>query len=261
MFPILFLFFAFPAFAAAAPASALVAPSVGLADAIASTGIGNSPVVAAGMVAHSIDLAEVVASTAAVPATTTGLVTHNINLAEAIACTGIGNSPVVAAHTRGFVPEPSNTTGPLSVWEQSSPSPHPTTFPVPVVKHIGSGGSPSHPTNVRISELSNTTAEESTTPDNVPVFGSGNGLPVSPKVIFGIIFAFSLFVAVNIALFCLWNKRFCRSRSPDVPPSRCPHVDMTVSCALTCPRPANPRPLSCETMVGRASDAKDDDSV
>ncbi|KAJ7465016.1 hypothetical protein FB451DRAFT_1402746 [Mycena latifolia] len=236
---------------------------------VASTGIESSPAVAATtsvLVPHSIDLTALIASTGlgSSPASTSALVAHNIGLIDVVASTGIGSSPVVSATTRGFVPEPSNTTGALSVWDQSSASPHPTTFPVPVVEHKGSGDSPSPPTNVLISELSNTTAEESTTPDTVPVYvfmDNGSGLPVSPKIIFGIIFAFILFVALNIALFCLWNKRFCRSRSPNVPPSRCPHVAMTVSCALTCPRPANPRPLSCETMVGRASDAKDDDSV
>ncbi|KAJ7465012.1 hypothetical protein FB451DRAFT_1262356, partial [Mycena latifolia] len=222
---------------------AFVERNIDLTALVASAGIESSPVVAAA---------------------TSAFVPHSIDLTALAASTGIRNSPVMSATTRGFVPEPSNTPGVLPVWDQSSASPHPTTFPVPVVEHKGSGDSPSPPTNVLISELSNTTAEESTTPDTVPVYvfmDSGSSLPVSPKIIFGIIFAFSLFVAFNIALFCLWNKRSCRSCSPNVPPSRCPHVAMTVSCALTCPRPAHPRPLSCETMVGRASDAKDDDSV
>ncbi|KAJ7648556.1 hypothetical protein B0H17DRAFT_1215561 [Mycena rosella] len=101
----------------------------------------------------------------------------------------------------------------------SSVPPHPTA-PFPGVECMSSGHAPSHPVttlppNVLVQRADNSTVQPSTSassafsPLPLSTDATDGSQSVSAKVTFGIIFGISLFLAVNLALFCLWHKR-CR---------------------------------------------------
>ncbi|KAJ7648557.1 hypothetical protein B0H17DRAFT_1102987 [Mycena rosella] len=144
--------------------------------------------------------------------------------------------PVASATANALVTRPAIT----PALGQSSVPPHPTVL-VPVVEWVGSPITTAPP-KVLIPEADKTTMQPTISPSPVlfplPIFtdATDGSRSVSAKVTFGIVFALSLFIAVNLALFCLWHKR-CRG-SRELPPTS---------------RPSRSRVSSSQTLVGGSS--------
>ncbi|KAJ6554961.1 hypothetical protein DFH09DRAFT_1365925 [Mycena vulgaris] len=162
---------------------------------------------------------------------------------------------------RALFARPTNAT---AVWQQSSTIPN-STSPIPVVECMGSIGSPlpvaTVPPKVLVPEVSNATVE-STVPTRallpIVVFTDDAGeSTVSGRVIFGIVFALAMFIVLNLALCCVWNKRWRSLCAREVHTSPHPHVVFNVAGRPHRLRPSRPRLSSSQTMVGRASESED----
>ncbi|KAJ6554957.1 hypothetical protein DFH09DRAFT_1280599 [Mycena vulgaris] len=174
---------------------------------------------------------------------------------SAVGSTKSGSSP---SPVRALVAQPTNAT---AVWQQSNAIPN-STSPLPFVE---SRGSPlpvaTAPPQVLVPELTNTTVQSAVpTRALLPLVvftDDADESTVSGKIIFGIVFAFAVFIALNLALCCLWNKRWRSSCAREVHTSPHPHVVFNVAGRPHRLRPSRPRPSSSQTMVGRPSESED----
>ncbi|KAJ6554959.1 hypothetical protein DFH09DRAFT_1318461 [Mycena vulgaris] len=164
---------------------------------------------------------------------------------------------------RALVAQPTNATA-VTVWQPSSAIPN-STSPITVVECMGSRASPlpvaTAPPKLLVPVLSNTTVQSTVPTRDLPpivVFTDDAGeSTVSGRVIFGIVFALAMFIALNLALCCLWNKRWRSSCAREVHSPPHTHLFVTVAGPSHRLRPSRPRPSSSQTMVGRASESED----
>ncbi|KAJ6554956.1 hypothetical protein DFH09DRAFT_1493922, partial [Mycena vulgaris] len=223
-----------------------------------------------------LSLAALIATVAAAPTSALGHITSSTNSTfivheqsgvipcaifpapvSAVDSTKSGSSP---SPIRTLVAQPTNAT---AVWQQSSTIPN-SISPIPVVECMESRGSPlpvaTAPPQVLVPELNNTNVQ-STVPTRallpiVVFMDDGGESTVSGRIIFGIVFALAVFIALNLALCCLWNKRWRSSCAREVHSPPRTHLFVTVAGPPHRPRSSRARPSS-ETMVGRASESED----